>query len=97
LTASPNLPVNFLSDDLVYGVPLVVAARKGLPNFNECSMDSVFAITRMIELAKSAPGGQSMIQQTNQFFTMNVSLASGAEFWNSYRSNYTRPADILVN
>ena len=97
LTATTNLPVTFVADDLIYGVPLVVGARSGLPNFDECAMESIFTITRKIELVKSAPGGQGQITQTNQFFTMNVSVASGAEFWNSYRSNYTRPVDILVN
>lgn len=97
LAAATNLPASFRADDLIYGVPLVVGARSGLPNFNEYAMESIFTITRKIELVKSAPGGQGQITQTNQFFTMNVSVASGAEFWNSYRSNYTRPVDILVN
>jgi hypothetical protein len=97
LTAATNLPATFRSDDLIYGVPLVVGARKGLPNFNEYSMESVFTVTRAIELVKSSPGGQSKITQTNQFFTLNVYMACGTEFWNSYRSNYTRPVDILVN
>lgn len=97
LTGATNLPASFQTDNLVYGVPLVVGARKGLPNFNEYSMESLFTLTRKIELVKSGPGGQNRITQTNQFFTLNVSLATGTEFWNSYRSNYTRPVSILVN
>jgi len=97
LTTSTNIPSPFLTNDLVFGVPLVVGAVKGLPNFNEYSMDSVFTMTRRLELVKSAPGGQTSISQTNQFFTMSIYLATGAEFWNSYRSNYARPVDIIVN
>ncbi len=97
LAGSTNVPPSLRSDSLIYGVPLVVGARKGLPNFNEYSMESVFTLTRKIELVKSGPGGQSRITQTNQFYTMNVYLATGTEFWNSYRSNYTRPVNILVN
>jgi hypothetical protein len=97
LTASTNLPSPFFEDDLVFGVPLIIGAVKGLPNFNEYSMDSVFTMTRRLELVKSGQGGQTAISQTNQFYTMSVYLGTGAEFWNSYRANYNRPVDIVVN
>lgn len=84
-------------NDLIFGVPLVVGARKGLPNFNEHAMETVFTLTRKVQLVKSAPGGQEKINQTNQFFTLDAFIASGTEFWNSYASNYTRPVDIIVN
>ncbi len=99
LASTTNLStlLNFQPDSLIYGVPLVVGTHKGLPNFNEFAMESVFTLTRKIELVKSGPGGQNKITQTNQFFTLNAYVATGAEFWNSYRSNYTRPVQILVN
>ncbi len=83
-------------DDLVLGVPLVLGARKGLPNFNEFSAEAVVQITRKLELVKSAPGGGNTIVQTNQMFVIGISNTFGAEFWNSYSANYARPVDIAV-
>ncbi len=90
---------NFQNNDvnLIYGVPLVIGARKGLPNFNEFALDTRFTIERKLELVKSGPGGQTAITQTNQLYTVNVSVECGAEFWNSYRTNYARPVDIVAN
>lgn len=92
-----NSITNVLSDSLVFGVPLVIGARKGLPNFNEFALDTRFTIERKLELVKSGPGGQTAIVQTNQLYTLNVSVEYGAEFWNSYRTNYSRPVDIVAN
>lgn len=92
---------NFISvvqaDSLIYGVPLIIGARKGLPNFNEFAMDARFTVERKLELVKSSSGGAFAITQTNQLYTLNVSVECGAEFWNSYRTNYTRPVDIVAN
>lgn len=92
-----NLASIVTNDSLIFGVPLVIGARKGLPNFNEYSMESVFTLSRKVELIKSSPGGQSKIIGTNQLFVLSCSIASGVEFWNSYASNYARPVEILVN
>ena len=83
-------------DDRILGIPIVIGAKKGLPNFNEFSMETVFQFTRKLELVKSAPGGGNVIFQTNQLFVIGISNVFGAEFWNSYSSNYTRPVEIAV-
>jgi hypothetical protein len=89
---------NFQNNDinLIYGLPLVIGARKGLPNFNEYAMDTRFTLERKLELIKPSPGGQTAITQTNQLYTLNVSIECGAEFWNSYRTNYARPVNVMA-
>ena len=94
--SNTNVAASVRPNDLIFGVPLVVSARKGLPNFNEFAMESVVQITREVELVKSAPGGANRISQTNQMFTIGISNVIGAEFWNSYAANYTRPVEIYV-
>ena len=88
----------FRSDglSLIFGVPMVIGARKGLPNFNEFASESVVQITRKLELRKSAPGGSHLIYQTNQMFIIGISNAFGAEFWNSYTANYARSVEVVV-
>jgi hypothetical protein len=95
LAAIPNFQNNDIN--LIYGVPLVIGARKGLPNFNEFALDTTFTLERKLELIKPAPGGGSAITQTNQLYTLNVAVECGTEFWNSYRTNYARPVNIVAN
>ncbi len=85
-----NVGVN----DLVIGVPLVVAAKKGFPNFNEFTMQSFFQLTRKLQLARPSPS--SLPNATNFMYVLNVTNAFGIEAWNSYRTNYTRPVEILA-
>ena len=92
-----NSAKNIQPDDLVFGVPLVIGARKGLPNFNEFSAETVVSVTRKVELRKRAAGGANMINETNQMFVIGVSNVFGAEFWNSYTKLYQRPVDIFVS
>ncbi len=96
LTATPNAPALIppSGDALIFGVPLVIGARQGLPNFNEFSMETEFQLSRKVQLVKAgAPGA---ITQTNQFFVMSLTVPMGVEFWNSYASNYTRSVSIRV-
>jgi hypothetical protein len=93
---STNVAAEVQPDDLILGVPLILGAKKGLPNFNEFAAETVVQITRKVELVKSAPGGGNMIYQTNQMFIVGISNVFGAEFWNSYTSNYPRPVDIIA-
>jgi hypothetical protein len=81
-------------DALVFGVPLVIGARKGLPNFNEFSLDSIFQLTRKLQLRRPVAGGP--ITETNQFFVLSLTTPFGVEFWNSYSNDFTRAVDILV-
>ena len=78
---------------LIYGVPLVIGAKKGLPNFNEFATESTFVLTRKLQLKKN---GSGVVIQTNQFFTMQLTMPSAAEFWNSYASNYSRQVSVYV-
>lgn len=82
-------------DALVYGVPLVIGARKGLPNFNEFQAEPTFIITRKVELVKPT-ASSTVVSETNQFFTMALTMPMAAEFWNSYSTNYTRPVTVCI-
>src|SRR5690606_31264622 len=80
-------------DVLVFGVPLVIGAKKGLPNFNEFQFETKFMLTRKLQLVKNQFG---RIEKTNQFFTMYLTMPSAAEFWNSYQADYGVPVDIYI-
>jgi hypothetical protein len=81
-------------DQNVYGVPWVIGAKKGFPNFNEFSMQSVAQVTRKLQVRKPAVGARP--SATNQMFIIGISNMFAFEAWNSYRSNYTRDVDVFV-
>jgi hypothetical protein len=81
-------------NDNVYGVPVIIGARKGYPNFNESSMQTVLELTRKVELRKRIPGGP--IIATNQMYILGISNLFGIEGWNSYAKNFTRPLELRL-
>lgn len=82
--------------DCVHGIPFVIAARKGFPNFNEFAMQTVFQITRRLQITRPSVNTPKINWQTNQMFTLGISNVLGVELWNSYRSNYARAVDIFA-
>ncbi len=92
----PTVAANVQPNDLIFGVPLVISARKGLPNFNEIASETVVQITRKVQLRKRAPGGANQIVETNQLFVIGISNALGAEFWNSYLADFQRAVELRI-
>jgi hypothetical protein len=71
----------------VYGVPWIIGAKKGLPNFNEFSMQDVVQVTRKLQLTR--PDTNSLPTGTNQMYVFSVTNSLGVEFWNAYTNGYT--------
>jgi hypothetical protein len=93
IAALPNL-VNV--PDNIYGVPWIIGAKKGFPNFNELSMQSGFQLTRKLQMTRTSPTALLNTYKVNQMFNISVTNQLGVECWNSYSSNYTRPVNIFV-
>ena len=95
----PSLKMNASSSDLhgnVYGVPWIIGAKKGFPNFNEFSMESIVTVTRKLQLSRTndsssgVVGGIPMkVTATNQMYIFSISNYLGVECWNSYSNAYT--------
>ena len=86
-----NGPVN------VYGVPWVLGAKQGLPNFNQLSLISVVQVTRKLEVLRTALDPSIAAYATNQLYILAVSNNLGVTFWNSYSNNYPRPLTVNVS
>ncbi len=78
----------------VAGIPLVIGAKKGFPNFNEFALQTVVQATRKLELVKMAPQMKPSI--TNQLYTLGISNLFGIEFWNSYTQTFPRALELRV-
>jgi hypothetical protein len=82
------------SHDMVYGIPVVVGAKKGWPNFNEFAMQTTITTTRKLQFSR--PDTYSDVNHTNQMYMLGISNVFGVEGWNSYASNFSRPLQIIA-
>ena len=82
----------------VYGVPWIIGAKKGFPNFNEFAMESVFQLTRKLQVTRSPMTltPQSQRLSFNQMFNLSLSNQFGVECWNSYTNDFLRSVAIYV-
>jgi hypothetical protein len=79
----------------VFGVPWIIGAKKGFPNFNEFAMESVFQLTRKLQVTRrnisdtyvNNPGDYSF----NQMFNLSLTNQLAVECWNSYSNFYQSP------
>jgi hypothetical protein len=83
----------------VYGVPWIIGAKKGFPNFNKFAMQDVVQITRKLQIRRSHIPTTSVsdFMYTNQMYIFSVSNSIGIDCWNSYSNSYPNPVQIVVN
>lgn len=80
--------------DMVYGIPLILGAKKGFPNFNELAVQTSVYVTRALEFRR--PTFDSPITETNQMFVIGISNVAGIEAWNSYTNPFPRSLQLLA-
>jgi hypothetical protein len=101
--ATPISPADFASSTFynfnqpyllnIYGVPWIIGAKKGFPNFNEFSMENSIRVTRKLQVSRNTTTVPASNYTTNQMYSMVISNYYGLECWNSYfnKTNYTGP------
>lgn len=92
-TARENFPYNRY---FFYGMPFVIGAKKGHPNFNEFSLETVAGITRKMELRKANPASTVAVD-TNVAHLVSLDNYWGIEAWNSYLADYKREVAIYAD
>jgi hypothetical protein len=92
--ATHRASLNGTSTNLfVYGVPVLIGARKGFPSFNEYIFQTVAQVERKVQIEKLET---SSVATTNQAFFLGISNVVALEAWNSYRSNYPRTLRMVA-
>lgn len=94
--SDPNDLAALRPDDNIYGVPWVIGAKKGLPNFNEFAMQTVFQITRKLEITRPRIDSPRTDYRTNMMYLVSLTNVVGVEAWNSYRTNWPRDVELIV-
>ena len=73
----------------IYGVPFVVGAKKGFPNFNQFAFQTTYALTRKLWFQRvSGTGNTSKDYRMKQEYVMDVTNQVGMQAWNSYFSQW---------
>ena len=80
----------------VFGVPLIIGAKKGFPNFNEFAMQNAFQLTRKLQVTRPSTNALPNTYSYNQMLILSITNQLGVECWNSYNNGYTRPVNIFV-
>ncbi|HWV99467.1 MAG TPA: hypothetical protein VNZ64_07200 [Candidatus Acidoferrum sp.] len=96
----PPLGAPFRNDSqepMISGVPLVIGARKGFPNFNEFAMQTAMSVSRLLEFRRAAGDTYGPVMQTNQMYVAGISNTFGLEAWYSYSNAYPRNLQLLVS
>jgi hypothetical protein len=75
----------------VHGVPLVVGAKKGWPNFNEFQLQTSVQITRRMEAYKASRAAAPRLHQS---YEVGISNVFGIESWNSYTQDFPRALEM---
>ena len=88
---------NLQPTNLVYGVPIIVGAKKGLPNFNQFAMQSAFLIQRKLLFIRSSTNASPDTFGVYEQFGCSVSNQFAVECWNSYTNIYPRQTTIWVS
>ena len=85
----------WLTDHKQFGIPLVIGAKKGFPNFNEFTLRTDFQVTRKLEFVRLTTN--SLPFQTNEMYLIGISNLFAAEAWNSYLTPYPRELSMEVS
>ena len=80
-------------DRVAYGIPMVIGARKGLPNLNEVALLSRLSIQRKLQVTKIQPG--TLPVRTNQMLIFGITNQFAIEAWNPYTNAYQPSANKL--
>jgi hypothetical protein len=90
---TPFSPID-KNEPMVSGVPLIIGAKKGFPNFNELAMQTQIFVSRLLEFRRGVNNGP--VTQTNQMYVVGVTNTFGIEAWNSYLTNYSRDLQLVT-
>ncbi len=82
--------------DMIYNIPLVVGAKKGLPNFNEFELQTQVRVTRKLQFHRPGTSTTQPVNEIDQMFVVGISNVLGVEAWNSYNAACPRSLTLVV-
>jgi len=90
-----DLPLGTTTNRNIYGMPWVIGAKKGYPNFNQASFRTDVFLQRVLLLTK-AHAGDASLQKIEQLWDLDVSNTVQMSAWNSYTPTFPRPLELRM-
>jgi hypothetical protein len=81
---------------MVYNVPLVIGARKGLPNFDEFTVDTQIQAARKLIYHRLGTFATTPINEIDPAYLLAITNVVGLQAWNSYSAAFPRPLQMQV-
>ena len=80
----------FVPQANAFGVPWIIGAKKGLPNFNMLATVNSGMVTRKLEVWRTSTNTPLDFTKysTNQMYVLSITNNLGVSFWNSYSAGY---------
>ena len=94
--SDPNTHATLKPLDMVCGIPLVIGAKKGFPNFNKLAMQTQVQVTRRLQFHRPMDSVYLPVNEIDQMFVMGISNAFGVEAWNSYSTPFPRSLQMVA-
>ena len=82
--------------DMVYGIPLIIGAKKGFPSFNKLAMQTQVQVTRKLQFHRPGTSTTQPVNEIDQMFVVGISNSLGVEAWNSYAAAFPRELQLVV-
>lgn len=95
-STNPAYQNTIIQSNNIWGVPWVIGAKKGFPNFNEFSLQTSIQLTRRLEFLKANTNSPVTLRQTNQLYTLGISNLLGGEMWHPYSNAYPRDLQVFA-
>ena len=86
---------NGVANSVTNFIPMIFAASKGLPNFNEAAVSTALKVSRRIQFRKNSVA-DTHPQLTNVMFSIGLSNVIGVEAWNSYSNGLAYPRELKM-
>ena len=80
--------------DMVYNVPLVIGAKKGLPSFDEFTMDTQIQMARKLIYHRPGTSTTAPVNELDVAYYLSITNMLGLQAWNSYSTAYTNPLTL---
>jgi hypothetical protein len=84
------------ANQMAWGIPLVIGAKKGLPNFNKFAMQTQVQVTRKLQFHRENNSSNGRINEIDQMFVVGITNSFSVEAWNSYATTFPRNLQMRV-
>ena len=75
-----------------WGIPLVIGAKKGLPNFNKFALQTQMQVTRKLQFHRPGNSNTDPVNEMDQMFVVSITNVFGVQAWNSYATQLSPAA-----